>query len=1341
MTNGEFEEGSFSVSQVWGAYASHANYRNPGWEVNNPERVGLGCPFGTWVQTGLEVGKYAMFIQTNPGDGHTGDTIAYQDVAVSAPGVYRVSLNYVARPGQHAGQTIKISFGQLVDGVIANDLINDQFITTTSSELTPYEKYITVETTGTYRLQFTAFNTNEDKATAIDCVSVRRQTEYCFWTGGGDGTTISDPANWGRAVLSPVDDLCFTNDTALAVSMPANFTASSLNFFGTGAVTVNGSGAGGDAANTLTVGKIVSTSSAANTFNCPVAFTTDYNVNSAGPVEFATGVTAAGWGAVDGAGGLRLAGSSFTFTADTVTLDDNVTLAAGANLFAKNLTGASGQTLTIESGARVDLSGDLVTGEAANGKLGIDMADDAELSVAGTVYAWYNRFTVGRKYGTVWANAISLDVRNSNMGFYAKRINIGPGGIVFNGTAGQLNMDIGLGGAVGTYVFGAYADWTWNDGGHASATFYTNEVKFDTLDCIDGETPRTITIAKASNNTAAKLYKLNPGTLVLAAPQYFTGGTFLEGGKIVVSAERGAGTGPATLASGTTLEVAEGGTLGNSAITVESGATLAFANGSGLAGPVTATGAVTVAGNVSFAGGASIALAEGGSFAFEEGAKISIGTDMKDCTLITGSGLTAAQLAEHFETPSGAVRLNDAGDVVYVNAFEWKTALAGEDTYFKYGVAAAASVLVGATCDDSGIARYSEDNVTTKPSATTPSSVLTDGDVHLVGQDVNYLKIYALVSGSVEWSFAATDIAQIAVFSRWGDGGRDGVVVESVYVKGDGSDEWSQIKVHSVAVGTGNNYSSSGAICAILRRVDGGVIASNVTGLKIVFPTGQDNGGAGYSEVVAYASVPAEHAYTWSNAAGNKLFSDAGNWTDDATGAAAGAAGAVFSPTCFDTLAIPASAEVVVDKSAAVCSVALGAGAVLANPDASTTNTLTLCKLSYAGTETTTIHCGIDFCEAYDVALNGPVNFAGGAAVWAPGTGMSVYDHTFMGDFTFKANLGVATNEPTWKVTSGSRLSAPVLMKKTGLGNQNGDPAFRIEEGGYAHFGSVVVGRDRLYLSVQGEIEVDGLYSVRSVFTANGDFPGDFGYEGDEAFADSTIRADGLFREKDGQYSSYHSCVYPANIYIGAQGIAQETADNGIKFVGCAKKVYATADFTIRGPDASSGLLALEADAEFDTQGHTVTWTSGISGAATLTKKGEGTLVMSPAAGTSAFTGSVVVNGGTLAISNDVLTATSISLAKGAAIAVGANRTVPAAGVVTASGAARVVVTGDMSEAKPGDAFPLFANCTAETFARLRIDSSNLPSLPRKYGIFLKRNDDGSVSGIISERGLIIYLR
>lgn len=71
----------------------------------------------------------------------------------------------------------------------------------------------------------------------------------------------------------------------------------------------------------------------------------------------------------------------------------------------------------------------------------------------------------------------------------------------------------------------------------------------------------------------------------------------------------------------------------------------------------------------------------------------------------------------------------------------------------------------------------------------------------------------------------------------------------------------------------------------------------------------------------------------------------------------------------------------------------------------------------------------------------------------------------------------------------------------------------------------------------------------------------------------------------------------------------------------------------------------------------------------------------------------------------------------------------------------KVVVTGNMAEAQPGDAYPLFANCTAETFARLRIDSSNLQSLSWKYGVFLRRNGDGAVSMVITKRGLTVYLK
>lgn len=283
-----------------------------------------------------------------------------------------------------------------------------------------------------------------------------------------------------------------------------------------------------------------------------------------------------------------------------------------------------------------------------------------------------------------------------------------------------------------------------------------------------------------------------------------------------------------------------------------------------------------------------------------------------------------------------------------------------------------------------------------------------------------------------------------------------------------------------------------------------------------------------------------------------------------------------------------------------------------------------------------------------------------------------------------------------------------------------------------------------MYLSVLGEIEVDGLYSVRCCLRGGTEhFAGDFGYAEDVNAAGGTIRAGGLKRldfDTSDNLADDFAYVYPANLYIGELGIIQDTAERGIAMTGSAKSVYATADFAIRGPDASSGLLLLEADTTFDTQGYTVTWTSGIAGVRTLTKTGDGTLAMSPYAGTSDFTGSIVVNGGTLAIQNDTLTATPVTLAAGTAIAVGANRTVPAAGTLTASGAVQVLVSGDMSEAKVGDSFPLFANCTAESFANLRLDASGLQNLPLRFGAYLKRNADGSVSLGITERGTVITI-
>jgi hypothetical protein len=168
---------------------------------------------------------------------------------------------------------------------------------------------------------------------------------------------------------------------------------------------------------------------------------------------------------------------------------------------------------------------------------------------------------------------------------------------------------------------------------------------------------------------------------------------------------------------------------------------------------------------------------------------------------------------------------------------------------------------------------------------------LTDGDVlfpWVYYGDSYVAKVYSIQSGTLAWTFPAADIREIAVFSRWGDGNRDGIKIGGVYVMLEGSGEWTKLDAADFIYGVGNANSSPGALCAVLNRTDGGLLAERATGLKIEFPSGQDNNYTGYAEIAAYATSPRD--YAWSGAAGNQLVSDAGNWNDSATGAAAGEA-------------------------------------------------------------------------------------------------------------------------------------------------------------------------------------------------------------------------------------------------------------------------------------------------------------------------------------------------------------------------------------------------------------------------------------------------------------------
>lgn len=131
-------------------------------------------------------------------------------------------------------------------------------------------------------------------------------------------------------------------------------------------------------------------------------------------------------------------------------------------------------------------------------------------------------------------------------------------------------------------------------------------------------------------------------------------------------------------------------------------------------------------------------------------------------------------------------------------------------------------------------------------------AALTDGEVP--GATVDYNKIVGISGGEISWALnTPINLDSLAIFSRWGDGGRDGIAIAKVQVLPYGSDQWMDIDTTGVSYGLGNNDTAANLYA---RLVDPeGPLATSVSGVKIFFSSNQDNGGSGYVEVEAVGSV------------------------------------------------------------------------------------------------------------------------------------------------------------------------------------------------------------------------------------------------------------------------------------------------------------------------------------------------------------------------------------------------------------------------------------------------------------------------------------------------------
>jgi len=154
IKNGTFE--GTATANAWGSYANQSGFKCTDWNFLTPNTCGLGTPNGTWMASGLAVGTYALFIQTN---GSNESKVA-QNVAVPA-GHYHLTFKHTARPNM-GGVTATISFGTNTLGTI----------NTTATTLQTFTKDFKVETAGTYQLLFYQKGNGADRANVIEDVQL-----------------------------------------------------------------------------------------------------------------------------------------------------------------------------------------------------------------------------------------------------------------------------------------------------------------------------------------------------------------------------------------------------------------------------------------------------------------------------------------------------------------------------------------------------------------------------------------------------------------------------------------------------------------------------------------------------------------------------------------------------------------------------------------------------------------------------------------------------------------------------------------------------------------------------------------------------------------------------------------------------------------------------------------------------------------------------------------------------------------------------------------------------------------------------------------------------------------
>ena len=496
---------------------------------------------------------------------------------------------------------------------------------------------------------------------------------------------------------------------------------------------------------------------------------------------------------------------------------------------------------------------------------------------------------------------------------------------------------------------------------------------------------------------------------------------------------------------------------------------------------------------------------------------------------------------------------------------------------------------------------------------------------------------------------------------------------------------------------------AEGALVTVAPRATDGVIASGLTPAD----TNHFTTAAGRLVLSDNGELTVADTFVWIGPDGGS-WSDAANWSHNGV---AGEAAPISVPSAFVEFANDAALSVVLDTPAACCRLVFGgAGAVtVANPDAATTNTIMVYRVIGTGSAANRLDCRVDFTEAYNVNLDGVLNFAGGATATTPGndTFASVHNRTFTGNVAFTNSWKypkLASSSPI-VVTSGSTLTGTSYY-----GAQTGwNLILDIQANATAKFDSFELGWDRGFVCVNGLLDVTGDCTIVGGWSSTSAW-NHLGWYSDAGL----IRAGGLVK-----MSVARSMLYTRRYEVGAGGVRSPNSECFVVTNGRPVTVTATADMGFsKGTNHSAQVVNVYKGVALtlDLGGHTVTNVNLVGGGGTLAITGTGTAQYDAVGGPAAIS---VGSDATFQIGANVAATNALALADGAVLVLGSGAQ---AGIVStpAMGAATVRMTGTYTSPQSVPLGRLAANANVKGLA---LDPAGI-TIPQGYRAFLKRSGD-----------------